>query len=71
VNLACEVVSRTRAGSRRRREYHADRELHAGDVIRLDGRDWLVDALEPAQDGGAVRVPAAPARYRLRLRHPD
>jgi hypothetical protein len=34
-------------------------------VVRLDGRDWLVEAVE---DG---RVVAKPARYRLTLRHPD
>ena len=34
----------------------------------MDGRDWLVDAVE---DGETVRVVAKPARYRLRLRHPD
>ena len=36
--------------------------------MTLDGRDWLVDAVE---EGETDRVVAKPARYRLRLRHPD
>ena len=36
--------------------------------MTLDGRDWLVDAVE---EGDTARVVAKPARYRLRLRHPD
>ena len=60
-----EVVTINRAGREHRRPYTAESELASGSVIRLDGRDWLVEAVE---DG---RVVAKPARYRLTLRHPD
>lgn len=60
-----EVVTVNRAGIERRRPYTAEDELEPGSVIRVDGRDWLV---ETAEDGRAV---ARPARYRLALRHPD
>jgi hypothetical protein len=60
-----EVVTVNRAGIERRRPYTSEDELAPGSVIRLDGRDWLV---ESAEDG---RVAARPARYRLTLRHPD
>jgi hypothetical protein len=60
-----EVVTVNRAGRERRRPYTAESELASGSVVRLDGRDWLVEAVE---DG---RVVAKPARYRLTLRHPD
>jgi hypothetical protein len=60
-----EVVTVNRTGSEHRRPYTAESELAPGSVIRLNGRDWLVEAVE---DGRAV---AEPARYRLTLRHPD
>jgi hypothetical protein len=60
-----EVVTVTRAGREHRRPYSAESELAPGSVIRLDGRDWLVEEVE---DG---RAAAKPARYRLTLRHPD
>jgi len=60
-----EVVTVNRTGSEHRRPYTAESELAPGSVIRLNGRDWLVEAVG---DGRAV---AEPARYRLTLRHPD
>jgi hypothetical protein len=60
-----EVVTVNRAGREHHRPYTAERQLAPGAVVRLDGRDWLVEAVE---DG---RVIAKPARYRLTLRHPD
>jgi hypothetical protein len=60
-----EVVTVNRAGREHRRPYTGETELAPGSVIRLDGRDWLVEAVE---DG---RAAAKPARYRLTLRHPD
>jgi hypothetical protein len=39
-------------------------------VLRLAGRDWLVEELDEPEDGPA-RATAKPARYRLLLRHPD
>ena len=60
-----EVVTVNRAGGEYRRQYTAENALSPGSVIRLDGRDWLVEALEDS------RAIAKPARYRLTLRHPD
>jgi len=60
-----EVVTVNRAGIEHRHPYTSEDELEPGSVIRLEGRDWLV---ESAEDG---RVAARPARYRLTLRHPD
>jgi hypothetical protein len=60
-----EVVTVNRAGREHRRQYTAEDALAPGSVIRLDGRDWLVEALEDS------RAIAKPARYRLTLRHPD
>jgi hypothetical protein len=48
--------------------YSSDTELAPGDVIRLAGRDWLIDR---SKDGEPPRLFARPARYRLRLRRPD
>ena len=65
-----EVVIRNRAGQERVHGYASDDALSPGRVLRLEGRDWLVVRIESANpDGG--RVVAAPARYRLRLSHPD
>jgi len=71
VALAYEVVTRTPAGTERSRVYASTGPLTPGDVVRLDGRDWLVERVEPATDGGPPRAFAGLARYRLRLRHPD
>ena len=57
-----------RAGIERVHPFASANELEPGSLLTLDGRDWLVDAVE---DGDTVRVVAKPARYRLRLRHPD
>jgi len=65
VAASYEVVTVNRAGIERSRPYTSEDELTPGSVIRLDGRDWLV---ESAEDG---RVAARAARYRLTLRHPD
>jgi len=40
-------------------------------VLRVNGRDWLVERAEPDGDRFAARLFAKPARYRIRLRHPD
>jgi hypothetical protein len=63
-----EVVTVNRAGIERVHPFVSESELAPGSVTTLDGRDWLVDAVE---EGDTVRVVAKPARYRLRLRHPD
>lgn len=66
-----DVVTRNRAGKDRVHEYTTGDELRAGDVLRLGGRYWLVDRIEPAEDEDAPRALATPARYRVRLGHPD
>jgi hypothetical protein len=55
-----------RPGAERAYEYVSEDELAPGAVIRLKGRDWLIDGVDEAG-----RLVAKPARYRLRLSHPD
>jgi hypothetical protein len=59
------VVTRNRAGKERTHTYTVAEALEPGAVIRADGRDWLVERID------GERVFAEPARYRIRLRHPD
>jgi hypothetical protein len=61
-----EVVIRRRAGRERVHRYATDDALGPGAILRLDGRDWLVETIEAGD-----RAIAKPARYRIRLRHPD
>ena len=60
-----DVVTVHRSGSEHHRPYTPESELSPGAVIRLDGRDWLVESV------AGSTVTAKPARYRLILRHPD
>lgn len=60
-----DVVAHDRAGRERVRPYTSDSPLEPGDVIRLAGRDWLVEETEDS------RALAKPARYRVVLRHDD
>ena len=60
-----ELVHVNRAGHERRHPYTSDETLEPGSVIHFEGRDWLVDGVD------GERVTLKPARYRLRLRHPD
>lgn len=59
------VVTRNRAGKERPHPYTVNDALDPGDVIRIAGRDWLIERV----DGD--RAFAHAARYRIRLRHPD
>jgi hypothetical protein len=69
---AYEVVTVDRRGTQRAHRYTADHELGPGEVLRLDGRFWLIAELEPAGEADlAGRARATAARYRMRLRHPD
>ena len=61
------VVTRGRTGNERAHEFASETPLRPGDVLRLDGRFWLVAELDRAEP----RAVAEPARYRLQLRHPD
>ncbi|HMJ00387.1 MAG TPA: hypothetical protein VK488_11185 [Gaiellaceae bacterium] len=65
-----EVLTLRRSGQERLHPFASEDPLEPGDVVRLDGRFWLIAAIEPGEDGPA-RAVAKPARYRLRLRHPD
>ena len=60
-----EIVARTRAGKERIHPYASEDPLEVGEVLRLEGRYWLIESI----DGS--RAVAEPARYRLTLRHPD
>jgi hypothetical protein len=64
------VVTRRRTGKERLHEFASVDRLEAGDVLRLDGRYWLIVNIEPSGEEPAQAV-GVPARYRLLLRHPD
>jgi hypothetical protein len=67
-----EITVRHRDGIEHVRPYASEKPLSPGDVVRLEGRYWLVEtADEPGADGASVAARAKPAGYRLRLRHPD
>jgi hypothetical protein len=61
-----EVVVSSRQGRERVHRYASDDMLEPGDVIRLGGRDWLLERFD--EQG---RLHAEPARYRLTLDHGD
>ena len=67
--LEYEVVAHTRTGGERIHRYASDEPLQPGEVLRLEGRWWLVVGVEPEAEPPRAR--AQPARYRIRLRHPD
>jgi hypothetical protein len=71
VSVRYELVTQKRAGRERAHEFAANDELSPGDVVVVDGRHWLIERVEPSANGAAPRALAKPARYRLRLRHPD
>jgi hypothetical protein len=60
-----------RTGKEREHEYASDDRLAPGDVVRLEGRYWLIPEVEPGEGSDPARAVGSPARYRLRLRHPD
>jgi hypothetical protein len=65
MSTSYEVVTETRSRQERVHPYTSETELRPGSVLVLSGRYWLVGEL----DGS--RAIAAPARYRLVLKHPD
>lgn len=71
VALTYEVITVARPGKERAHKYASDENLAPGDVILVKGRFWLVEETGPAGDGSLPRAVAKPARYCLRLRHPD
>jgi hypothetical protein len=66
-----DVVVHHRTGQEHVRRHASDTQLQSGDVVRLEGRFWLIDSVEPHGAGLAGRARASPARYRLALRHPE
>ena len=64
-----EVVTHNRAGVERAHPYASEEPLRPGDVLRLEGRFWLVEEVDA--EAQPPRVLAGPARYRIRLHHPD
>ena len=72
MSLKYELVTRSPDGRERVHEYASNDLLTPGEVLQLRGRFWLVESVdEPDGDNGLPRAIAKPARYRLRLRHPD
>jgi hypothetical protein len=71
LSLRYEVVTRSPSGKERAHPYVSDEPIVPGVVLRLDGRFWLVESVEPAGEELAGRAIAKPGRYGLHLRHPD
>jgi hypothetical protein len=71
VAYSYDVVTGIRGGASRAHRYESEDPLGPGAVLRIGGRDWLVDRVEPGAGGEPARAEARPARYRLHLRHPD
>jgi hypothetical protein len=72
VSYAYDIEVVNRAGVTRSVAHTTQAALEQGEVLRLDGRFWIVAEIGsgPA-DGSAEHVVAKPARYRIRTRHPD
>jgi hypothetical protein len=67
-----DLVTRNPGGTERAQRYASDEPLEPGSVVQLRGRFWLVETVDEAEgESGLPRAIAKPARYRLRLRHPD
>jgi len=62
-----DVAVHHRTGQEHLRRFVSSSPLAVGDVIRLEGRFWLIESVDPDEP----RARAQPARYRLTLRHPD
>jgi hypothetical protein len=72
MSLKYELVTRSPSRKERVHQYASDEPLAPGEVLQLRGRFWLVESVdEPEGASGLPRALAKPARYRLRLRHPD
>ncbi len=67
-----EVHVRHPTGIEHVHPYASGEPLRPGDVLRLEGRYWLIETVDDPGEGDApIRAVGKPARYRLRLRHPD
>jgi hypothetical protein len=65
VAVAYQLVHVSRSGRERTHRYTSDEPLQPGSLVHFEGRDWLAETVD------GERVTLKPARYRLRLRHPD
>lgn len=63
--LHYEIVVQTRTAKERVHPYASESALEPGEVVMLEGRWWLLERVDEN------RAYAKPARYRIRLRHPD
>lgn len=70
-NFHYDVVVHHRTGQEHIRRFVSDDPLEVGSLVRLEGRYWLIESVDPDVDGLTARATARPARYRLKLRHPD
>ena len=66
-----DVVVHHRTGHDHVHRYVTDDPLDVGVVVRVEGRHWLIDGVEPADGELSARATTKPARYQLKLRHPD
>jgi hypothetical protein len=66
-----DILVHHRTGQEHLRRFASEAPLQTGDVVRLEGRYWLIESIEPNGDDLSGRARATPARYRLTLRHPD
>jgi hypothetical protein len=66
-----DVVVHHRTGQEHVRRYVSEVPVEVGDVVRLEGRYWLIENVGPSGENVSGRASAKPARYRLTLRHPD
>jgi hypothetical protein len=72
VSLTYELLTHSPSGRERLDQYASEEPLTPGEVLQLRGRFWLLESVdEPAGESGLPRAIAKPARYRIRLRHPD
>ena len=60
-----ELVHVSRSGRERAHPYTSEEPLQPGSLVHYEGRDWLAESID------GTRVTLKPARYRLKLRHPD
>jgi hypothetical protein len=65
-----EIATVNRAGIVHRHVYASAEPLRSGDVLRLEGRFWIIATIDPSGERKA-KATAEPARYRIRLRYPD
>src|SRR5262245_54522006 len=75
-----EVALESRAGVQQVLPFTSEEPLESGEAIRLSGRYWLVTDVGAGPSTRVLAGPGAedrqhvvatPARYRIRLRHPD